>query len=527
MFHIKSGNQSVLYTGDYNMTPDRHLGSAWVDRCTPDVLITESTYATIIRDSKRARERDFLRKVHETLKSGGKVLVPVFAVGRAQELAMLLEHYFERLDLPMPMYFVGGLTSKSLVYYRLFLHWTNEKLRHTLLQGRRNPWDFKRIRSLQTSDTDLSSLDADGPMVVFASPGMLHSGRSLEIFKKWAGSSRNMVILPGYCVPGTVGAHLLSHQPSGERLIPVPGEVSPIVTRLRVENLSFSAHADAKGILTLLRTCRPRTVVLVHGERKKMRQLREVIQTKLHIPTAMPANLQPLRVSTPQAAKVLGVSSGPLFGKLLKLAANRFAEWAVQDARNSGEMTEGIVPLHLQRESTGTAKFQNAAENLIPAKCVPIQMVWEEQEHGSMTQIKSEEKKLPGTERKNFTNIPDETRVIQLNLPFEVQNSFGLRCSVKFSPLMDMMQIGRVLETLGIVRVISPPPEYTHSEPFIPRPRLDMLWNVRNNYQPLWVLQGTSISISQERIQWKSCTRDGKTVNQVLAALEKLKLSYA
>nr|BAB14541.1 unnamed protein product [Homo sapiens] len=82
---IKVGSESVVYTGDYNMTPDRHLGAAWIDKCRPNLLITESTYATTIRDSKRCRERDFLKKVHETVERGGKVLIPVFALGRAQE----------------------------------------------------------------------------------------------------------------------------------------------------------------------------------------------------------------------------------------------------------------------------------------------------------------------------------------------------------------------------------------------------------------------------------------------------------
>ena len=55
------------------MTPDRHLGAAWIDKCRPDLLITESTYATTIRDSKRCRERDFLKKVHDCVDKGGKV----------------------------------------------------------------------------------------------------------------------------------------------------------------------------------------------------------------------------------------------------------------------------------------------------------------------------------------------------------------------------------------------------------------------------------------------------------------------
>ena len=83
MFYIECNGETVVYTGDYNMTADRHLGSAWIEKLKPDVCITECTYATTIRDSKRSREREFLREVHSTLEKGGKVLIPVFALGRA------------------------------------------------------------------------------------------------------------------------------------------------------------------------------------------------------------------------------------------------------------------------------------------------------------------------------------------------------------------------------------------------------------------------------------------------------------
>jgi integrator complex subunit 11 len=113
------------------MTPDRHLGAAWIDKVRPDVLITESTYATTIRDSKRARERDFLKKVHSCVASGGKVLIPSFALGRAQELCILLETYWERMNLKIPVYFSAGLTGKANHFYKLFINWTNQKLKQT------------------------------------------------------------------------------------------------------------------------------------------------------------------------------------------------------------------------------------------------------------------------------------------------------------------------------------------------------------------------------------------------------------
>ena len=86
-------------SGDYNTAPDRHLGAAHIERLHPDLLISESTYATTLRDSRRARERDFLQAVHDCVSKGGKVLVPVFAVGRAQELLLMVEEHWGRMGL--------------------------------------------------------------------------------------------------------------------------------------------------------------------------------------------------------------------------------------------------------------------------------------------------------------------------------------------------------------------------------------------------------------------------------------------
>uniref|UniRef100_G1MV92 Integrator complex subunit 11 n=1 Tax=Meleagris gallopavo TaxID=9103 RepID=G1MV92_MELGA len=278
MFQIKVGCESVVYTGDYNMTPDRHLGAAWIDKCRPDLLITESTYATTIRDSKRCRERDFLKKVHETVERGGKVLIPVFALGRAQELCILLETFWERMNLKAPIYFSTGLTEKANHYYKLFITWTNQKIRKTFVQ--RNMFEFKHIKAF-----DRAFADNPGPMVVFATPGMLHAGQSLQIFRKWAGNEKNMVIMPGYCVQGTVGHKILS----GQRKLEMEGR-QILEVKMQVEYMSFSAHADAKGIMQLIRQAEPRNVLLVHGEAKKMEFLKQKIEQEFHVNCYMPAN---------------------------------------------------------------------------------------------------------------------------------------------------------------------------------------------------------------------------------------------
>ncbi|XP_039365167.1 integrator complex subunit 11 isoform X2 [Mauremys reevesii] len=278
MFQIKVGSESVVYTGDYNMTPDRHLGAAWIDKCRPDLLISESTYATTIRDSKRCRERDFLKKVHESVERGGKVLIPVFALGRAQELCILLETFWERMNLKAPIYFSMGLTEKANHYYKLFITWTNQKIRKTFVQ--RNMFEFKHIKAF-----DRAFADNPGPMVVFATPGMLHAGQSLQIFRKWAGNEKNMVIMPGYCVQGTVGHKILS----GQRKLEMEGR-QILEVKMQVEYMSFSAHADAKGIMQLIRQAEPRNVLLVHGEAKKMEFLKQKIEQEFYVNCYMPAN---------------------------------------------------------------------------------------------------------------------------------------------------------------------------------------------------------------------------------------------
>ncbi|CAH1774605.1 unnamed protein product [Owenia fusiformis] len=286
MFHVKVGGQSAVYTGDYNMTPDRHLGSAWIDKCRPDLLITESTYATTIRDSKRCRERDFLKKVHDCVDKGGKVLIPVFALGRAQELCILLESYWDRMNLKVPIYFSLGLTEKANNYYKMFITWTNQKIRKTFLK--RNMFEFQYIKAF-----DRNYIDNPGPMVVFATPGMLHAGLSLQIFKKWAPFENNMVIMPGYCVAGTVGHKILN----GVRKLELENKKT-LDVKMSVQYMSFSAHADAKGIMQLIRHCEPRNVMLVHGEAVKMEFLRAKIKQEFDIECYKPANGETVSIAT-------------------------------------------------------------------------------------------------------------------------------------------------------------------------------------------------------------------------------------
>lgn len=130
--------------------------------------------------------------------------------------------------------------------------------------------------------------DHPGPMVLFSSPGMLHSGTSLEIFKKWCHDEKNLLIIPGFCVSGTVGAKILAGQRKFE--VEEGNPSSTVNVRMQVKNMSFSAHADARGIMSMIRTTKPRNVVLVHGEAAKMTILKAQIIRELRVPCFDPPN---------------------------------------------------------------------------------------------------------------------------------------------------------------------------------------------------------------------------------------------
>ncbi|XP_050130727.1 cleavage and polyadenylation specificity factor subunit 3-II [Malus sylvestris] len=294
MFYAKVGDATMVYTGDYNMTPDRHLGAAQIDRLNLDLLISESTYATTIRDSKYAREREFLRAVHKCVAAGGKVLIPTFALGRAQELCILLEDYWERMNLKVPIYFSAGLTLQANMYYKMLISWTSQKVKETY--STHNAFDFKNAHKF-----DRSMMHAPGPCVLFATPGMISGGFSLEVFKHWAPSAMNLVTLPGYCVAGTIGHKLMSGKPTKIDL----DKDTQIDVRCQIHQLSFSPHTDAKGIMDLVKFLSPKHVILVHGEKPRMAILKGKIQSELGIQCYDPANNETVSVPSTHYAKAV------------------------------------------------------------------------------------------------------------------------------------------------------------------------------------------------------------------------------
>jgi len=271
MFHIELGGRTVLYTGDYSMEEDRHLMAAELPnpRTTspPDVLIVESTYGVQVHASRAEREARFTGAIERVVTGGGRCLIPVFALGRAQELLLILDEYWQ--DHPhlrsVPIYYASKMASRALRVYQTYANMMNGRIRSQMDLG--NPFAFKHIRNLR--GIDVNSFDDRGPSVVFASPGMLQSGVSRQLFDRWASDPKNGCIIAGYAVENTLAKEIMS-QP--REVVTMEGRRQPL--NCLVDYVSFSAHVDFVQNRDFITTVNPRNIILVHGAKAEMGRLK-------------------------------------------------------------------------------------------------------------------------------------------------------------------------------------------------------------------------------------------------------------
>ncbi|XBW34857.1 hypothetical protein QEN19_000424 [Hanseniaspora menglaensis] len=278
MFQIDIGGIKVLFTGDYSREVDRHLNSAELPVESTDVLIVESTFGTATHQPRKQREKKFTQMIHETVKKGGRVLLPVFALGRAQELMLILDEYWSQNDNELghgrvPIYYASDLAKKCLNVFQTYINMMNDDIRTKFRDSKSNPFNFKNIAYLKSLDNfrDL------GPSVMLASPGMLQSGVSREILEKWCPDGKNLVLVTGYSVEGTM-AKFLMMQPDT-----IPSYENPdvnITRKCKVEEITFAAHVDFIENIDFIEKIGAQNIILVHGESSPMGRLKSALLSK-------------------------------------------------------------------------------------------------------------------------------------------------------------------------------------------------------------------------------------------------------
>ncbi|KAF1811676.1 Metallo-hydrolase/oxidoreductase [Eremomyces bilateralis CBS 781.70] len=361
MFLIEIAGLKILFTGDYSREEDRHLISARApENVKVDVLITESTYGVATHVPRVERENMLMKTITGILNRGGRALLPVFALGRAQELLLILDEYWGKHPeyQKVPIYYASNLARKCMVVYQTYISAMNDNIKRLFRErmaeaestgevSKAGPWDFRYIRSLKS----LERFDDIGSCVMLASPGMMQSGVSRELLERWAPDQRNGVVITGYSVEGTM-AKIIMTEPE---FIPaimtrgaatasrgkVPGQHDQvqIPRRCTVNEFAFAAHVDGAENREFVEEVNPSVVILVHGEKSQMTRFKSKLlglnsKRKNPIKVFSPPNCEALRIpfKTEKLAKVVG--------KLAQITAPQPITVRPQDVSGDEEMKD-------------------------------------------------------------------------------------------------------------------------------------------------------------------------------------------
>ncbi|KAE9984876.1 hypothetical protein BLS_000959 [Venturia inaequalis] len=341
MYMVEIAGLNILFTGDYSREEDRHLVSATIPKnIRTDVLICESTFGTAQHSPRREREIKLTSSITTILDRGGRALLPVFALGTAQELLLILDEYWEKHPAyqKIPIYYASNLARKCMMVYQTYISAMNDNIKQIfkerMAEAQANgetaatagPWDFRFIRSLRS----LERFDDIGSCVMLATPGMMQNGASRELLEKWAPDNRNGVIITGYSVEGTM-ANILLQDPETINAIMTRGNQARkalndgredrnlIQRRCTIQEYSFAAHVDGTQNREFVEEVGPAVVILVHGARQQMTRFKSKLigtnkeRVKLDpsitpIKVFSPANCEELRIPfrTDKIAKVVG-----------------------------------------------------------------------------------------------------------------------------------------------------------------------------------------------------------------------------
>jgi KH/beta-lactamase-domain protein len=291
-FHIGNGDHNFVYSGDIKFAKSILFESASWNFPRVETLLIESTYGAKedIQASRHEVETSFIKSVNSILKDGGKVLIPIPAVGRAQEIMMVIDQYMKSGDMVEAPVFYEGMIAEASAIHEAHPEYLARELKQRILETDDNPFDSEYFTNVEHPDAREEPLREGSPAIIIATSGMLEGGPVLEYFKNIAPDKKNKILFVSYQVNGTLGRRVLegSKQVS---LIGRDGKVEVVSIECGIERLDgFSGHSDYNQLISFVHKLRPklRRVLVNHGERRKSENLSMSIRRMFRIPTHYP-----------------------------------------------------------------------------------------------------------------------------------------------------------------------------------------------------------------------------------------------
>tara|TARA_B100001179_G_scaffold185710_1_gene141522 strand:+ start:829 stop:2763 length:1935 start_codon:yes stop_codon:yes gene_type:complete len=299
-FHIGNGDHNFVYSGDIKYGRSMLLESANTNYPRVETLLIESTYGAKedIQPSRQEVEAAFIASVNSVLKEGGKVLIPIPAVGRAQELMMVIDRYMKSGELTEAPVFMEGMIQEATAIHESFPEYLVKELKQKILETDDNPFDSEYFTNIEHQDGREEPLREGLPCIIIATSGMLEGGPVLEYFRNIAPHKQNKILFVSYQVNGTLGRRVMD----GARQVSISGKegrIEVVSINCSTERLEgFSGHSDYNQLMAFVQRLRHklRRVLVNHGEKKKSENLSMSIRRMYRISTHYPQIQEGIRL---------------------------------------------------------------------------------------------------------------------------------------------------------------------------------------------------------------------------------------
>ena len=297
--HIGEGLHNVVYTGDYKYSRTMLLEAATTEFPRVETVITESTYGgpDDIMPSRVEAEERLTAVVNETLERKGKVLIPVPAVGRAQEIMLVLDGYMRRGLMKEAPVFIEGMISEATAIHTAYPEYLGREVRNSILHDGVNPFQSDYFTVVEHPSVRQEIVEGE-PCIVMATSGMLEGGPVIEYFKSLADNENSTIIFVSYQIEGTMGRRVQKGL-NEVALMTSEGKMDVVKVRLRTESIEgFSGHSDRRQIFNYITHLQPKPerVVVCHGERAKCLSMANFIERRCEVLTLVPAVMETFRL---------------------------------------------------------------------------------------------------------------------------------------------------------------------------------------------------------------------------------------
>jgi arCOG00543 universal archaeal KH-domain/beta-lactamase-domain protein len=300
-FHIGDGLYNVAFSGDIHYQDTRLFNGAVNEFPRVETLVLESTYGgrNDYQTDQEDSERKLKRVVRNTLDRDGKVLVPAFAVGRSQEIMLVLEEAMREGDLPTVPVHLDGMIWEATAIHSTYPEYLRDDVRDRIFHEDENPFLADQFNHIDGGEEERREVTDGGPCIVLSTSGMVEGGPIFSWLEHLGGDPDSTMTFVSFQAQGTLGRRIQN----GRTDIPLGngngrGRRDTLTLKMDVETVDgFSGHADRQGLENFVRTMNPRPekVLCVHGDESSAQDLSSALYHEFNMRTFAPKNLETFR----------------------------------------------------------------------------------------------------------------------------------------------------------------------------------------------------------------------------------------